>query len=491
MTTSETAIREWTSDEIRALGYRVVDIIARHLTELPTRPVFRPVPLDLQRSFLEEPVPEEGRPAADVLADFEERIEPYPFGNGHPGFFGWVNPPPTVIGIFADALAAAMNPSCAGGNHAAVYVERQVVDWFRSLYGFPAESMGLLVSGGSMASLTALTVARHVRADVDVRSTGLQASHSRLCVYKTREGHGCVQKAIELLGLGSDNIRVVDHDSNMRMVPSSLEATIADDRSHGRIPMAVVASAGTVNTGAIDPIDDLADVCERHGVWLHVDGAYGAPAILTTRYREALLPLARCDSLALDPHKWLYVPVEAGLVLIRHGDAMRSAFSLVPPYLRTDGSRTGVGGPPWFSEYGFQQTRAFRALKVWMALRHHGLSGYRTAIDHDLSLASRLADTVRRTPELELFTPSSLSVVCFRYIPENLRANNAAINEINQRLLERLQLNERVFLSSTVIDDTVWLRACIVNYRTRDADVDALTDVVMRHGAAVMANQPQ
>ena len=488
--TRDTAIREWTPDEIRAFGYRVVDIIVRHLAELPSRPAFRAFPLDLQRQFLEGPLPEEGRPAADVLAEFEERIEPYPFGNGHPGFFGWVNSPPAVIGIFAEALAAAMNPSCAGGNHAAVYVERQVVNWFRGLYGFPAESMGLLISGGSMASLTALAVARHVKATVDVRAAGLQGSQSRLVVYKTREGHGCIQKAIELLGLGSDNIRVVDHDSRMRMVPSSLEAAIAGDRANGRVPMAVVASAGTVNTGAIDPIGEVADVCQQHGVWLHVDGAYGAPAILSDRYRDDLMPLARCDSLALDPHKWLYVPIEAGLVLIRHADAMRSAFSLVPPYLRTDGSRTGVGGPPWFSEYGFQQTRAFRALKVWMALKHHGLSGYRTAIEHDLSMADRLADHVRRTPDLELFTPQSLSVVCFRYAPPGLRSNPTALNEINQAVVERLQLNERVFLSSTVIDDSFWLRACIVNYRTTDADVDALADVVMTHGATITAKRP-
>jgi glutamate/tyrosine decarboxylase-like PLP-dependent enzyme len=232
-------------------------------------------------------------------------------------------------------------------------------------------------------------------------------------------------------------------------------------------------------------------VCLRHGVWLHVDGAYGAPAILSGRYRDELLALARCDSLALDPHKWLYVPVEAGLVLIRHGDAMRSTFSLVPPYLRTDGSRTGVGGPPWLSEYGFQQTRAFRALKVWMALRHHGLSGYRSAIEHDLSLADRLADRVRRSRDLELFTPRSLSVVCFRYAPPGLRSNRTALNEINQTILERLQLNGPAFLSSTVLDDTFWLRACVVNYRAAEGDVDVLTDVVVTHGTAIVSEQPQ
>ncbi|MBI3491487.1 MAG: aspartate aminotransferase family protein [Acidobacteria bacterium] len=483
MASDRPAIHDWTRDEIRAFGYRVVDLIAQHLTELPERPVFRPVPADLQRQLLDGTLPEDGRPAMEVLDEFARQIEPYPFGNGHPRFFGWVNSPPAVIGIFADALAAAMNPSCAGGNHAAVFVERQVVQWFTRLFGFPRGSMGLLVSGGSMASLTALAVARHVKVGFDIRAKGLQEPHARIVVYKTAEGHGCTQKAIELLGLGSENIRIVAHDANLRMLPSSLETALAVDEANGCIPMAVIASAGTVNTGAIDPIGDLADICERHRVWLHVDGAYGAPAILSSRYSTELAALARSDSLALDPHKWLYVPVEAGLVLIRDADAMRQAFSLVPPYLRTDGSATGVGGPPWLSEFGFQQTRSFRALKVWMCVKHHGLSGYKAAIEHDLSMADRLAERVRRSPDLQLFTPQRLSIVCFRYAPAGLRANRSRLNEINERLLQRLQLDGRVFVSSTIIDETFWLRACVINYRTTGTDVDVLPELVTSLGA--------
>ncbi len=481
------AVREWTPDEIRSFGYRVVDLIARHLTELPERPVFQPIRADLQQKFLGSPPPETGLPALDVLGEFERDIEPWPFGNGHPRFFGWVNSPPAVIGIFGDALAAAMNASCAGGNHAAIYVERQIINWFARLYGFPSGSGGLLVSGGSMASLTALAVARHVKAGFDIRAKGLQQPHAELVVYKTSEGHGCTQKAIELLGLGRDSIRIIEDDSQMRMIPASLEAAIEADRAAGHVPMAVVASAGTVNTGAIDPIEILADVCQRHHVWLHVDGAYGAPAILSARYRDQLAGLARCDSLALDPHKWLYVPVEAGLVLIRDAEAMRAAFSLVPPYLRTDGSSTGVGGPPWLSEYGFQQTRSFRALKVWMCLKHHGLAGYRAAIEHDLAMATRLADHVRRLPDLELFMPQSLSIVCFRYAPASWPADKQKLNDINKALLERLQLGGRAFLSSTIIDDTLWLRACFVNFRTRDADVDLVPALVTALGAETVA----
>jgi aromatic-L-amino-acid/L-tryptophan decarboxylase len=382
---------EWSAEEIRRVGYRVVDMIAEHLTALPEEPVFRPFPRDLASKYLDSKPPESGQEADDILATFAREIEPYPFGNGHPRFYGWVNSPPAVMGVFAEALAAAMNPSCAGGNHAAVYVEREVIGWFRQIVGFPAESMGLLVSGGSMAALTGLAVARQVQCGYDVRTRGLQGSDTRLKFYRSGEGHGCHQKAIELMGIGSEHLRSVEHDASLRMIPSALDAAIREDRQHGNIPIAVIASAGTVNSGAIDPLDEIADVCAKHGVWLHVDGAYGAPAILTGQYAKQLSALARADSLALDPHKWLYVPVEAGVVLVRDARHMRATFSLVPPYLQTDGKTEGVGGLPWFSEYGFQQTRSFRALKVWMALRYHGFSGYRSLIERDILLAEELA----------------------------------------------------------------------------------------------------
>jgi aromatic-L-amino-acid/L-tryptophan decarboxylase len=468
----------WSADELRRIGYRTVDIIVEHLTRLREQPVFRPFPRDLAAGYLDADPPEEGLTADVILDKFEKEIAPYPFGNGHPRFFGWVNPPPSVIGIFADALAAAMNPSCAGGNHAAIYVEREVIGWFRRILGFPAEAIGLLVSGGSMAALTALAVARHTKCPFDVRSRGLQSVASRLVVYRSGETHGCHQKAIELLGIGSDNLRTVDHDSSLRLVPAALDAAIRKDVEAGLTPLAVVANAGTVNTGAIDPIDEIAVVCRRHDVWLHVDGAYGAPAVLSERYKSQLSGLEQADSIALDPHKWLYVPVEAGLVLVRNGAAMRAAFSLVPPYLRTDGDIEGVGGPPWFSEYGFQQTRGFRALKVWMAVRYHGLAGHRKAIERDIDHARALAEALRAASDFQLFEPQGLSIVCFRYLPRAERVTPEALDTINQLLLTRLQLSGRVFLSSTTIDGRFWLRACFVNPLASDDDVGAILDAV-------------
>ncbi|HEY7355723.1 MAG TPA: aminotransferase class V-fold PLP-dependent enzyme [Ktedonobacterales bacterium] len=367
---------EWSSEEIRRFGYQVVDIIADHLTQLPERPVWQPYPAEQAEALLGAPAPQSGQEADALLEEFASQVALYPFGNGHPRFYAWVNSPPTVVGVFAEALAAAMNPSCAGGNHAAIYLERQVVGWFRQVFGFPEAAMGLLVSGGSMATLTALAVARHTRGGGNMRAGGLQQGGSRLIVYRSEQGHSCIQKAVEMLGIGSANLRTIPVDAQYRMQVAALEAAIQADLAEGQRPMAVVASAGTVNTGAIDPLEEIAGVCQRYGLWLHVDGAYGAVAALTEEYKAVLEPLALADSLALDPHKWLSIPVEAGLVLVRDGQAMRDTFSLVPEYLRLEGDARGVNGPPWFSEYGFQQTRGFRALKVWMSLKYYGLAGY-------------------------------------------------------------------------------------------------------------------
>jgi aromatic-L-amino-acid decarboxylase len=478
-------MNQWTAEEIKRVGYQVIDLIAAYLEHLPDRPVFRPVPEGLAHQFLSTPAPVTGVDADAIMAEFRDTVAPYPFGNGHPRFWGWVNSPPVVIGALAEALAAAMNPSCAGGNHAAIYVERQVLNWFKEMLGFPADSMGLLVSGGSMASLTALAVARHAKAGFDVRREGLQGNRRRLVFYLSEEGHGCLRKAAELMGIGGANVRAVAIDADLRMRVDELEAMIARDLAAGHQPFAVAASAGTVNTGAIDPLAEIAEVCRRYGLWFHVDGAYGAPAVLTRQYRDELTPMALADSVALDPHKWLSIPVEAGLVLVKDEQAMRDAFSLVPPYLRTDGSLTGIGGLPWFSEYGLQQTRGFRALKIWMALKQYGLSGYAQMIEEQIALARYLHNRVTATPDLEALAPPGLSIVCFRYAPPALRGNSEKLDSVNKLLLERIQLSGEAFLSSTVVRGAFVLRACIVNYLTKRSDLDFLFELVLREGRAL------
>jgi aromatic-L-amino-acid/L-tryptophan decarboxylase len=488
----------WSAEEHRRVGGEVTDWIATFLTTLRDAPVFQPVPTDAAAAMVDEPVPGAGEPIDAILERFEREIGAYPFGNGHPRFSAWVNSPPAPIGIYAQALASAMNPSVAGGNHAAVWVERQVIEWFKSIFGFPHESMGLLVSGSSAAAITGLAVARHAaatRIGWDMRRNGAHivnegGSPVPMLVYESAEAHSCHQKAVELLGLGSASIRTVPSDGALRMRPDALDAMLAGDIAGGALPVAVIASAGTVNTGAIDPLGDIADVCARHGVWMHVDGGYGAPAILTSEYRAQLAAIGRADSVGIDAHKWMYVPVDAGMVLIRNAKLMRDTFSLVPPYLRSDDDQHGVHGPPWLSEYGSEQTRPFRALKVWMALRYFGTSGYARLIAHDIAMAQYLADRVRATPELELREPQGLSIVCFRAVPSALRrqhaagdaandaADDGAIDALNQRVLASLQLGGKAFLSSTVLGGRSWLRACIVNPGTMPHDIDAVLDAV-------------
>ena len=476
---------EWPADEIRRVGRRVVDLVADHITRLRDRPVFQPVPPQLAQELLGDGVPQQGQSADAILDRFASEIGAYPFGNGHPRFYGWVNSPPAVIAVLTDALAAAMNPSVAGGNHAAVWIERQVIGWFKQIVGFPNDSMGLLVSGASAAAVTALSVARHsacAKRGWDVRADGLQSGTGgtlpRLRIYKGAESHGCHQKAVELLGLGASSIRVVPSSGALEMRAEALDAMLREDVARGDTPMAVIASAGTVNTGVIDPLAAIADVCERHDVWLHVDAAYGGPALLTQEYEAPLGPMGRADSIAIDPHKWMYVPVDAGIVLVRDAAAMRNTFSLVPPYLRTDGNAEGVQGPPWFSEFGMEQTRPFRALKVWSAIRYFGIAGYRNLIEHDIAVSRHLAKRIRNDDTLELWEPQNLSVVCFRVVPKSLASEPQPLDTLNKRILESLQLAGEVFLSSTTLAGRFYLRACIVNPRSTEADVDRLLEEV-------------
>src|SRR5206468_6006803 len=313
------------------------------------------------------------------------------------------------------------------------------------------------------------------------------------------EAHSCARKAVELLGFGSSSIRSIPTTDDYQMDVPALDTAIARDVADGVRPIAVVATAGTTNTGAIDDLAAIRGICDRHGVWMHVDAAYGGPAILADEYAEALKPIGSADSAALDPHKWMFVPVEAGFVIVRDASAMRDAFSLVPPYIRSAGSATGVYGLPWFSEYGFQQTRAFRALKVWMTMKAMGIAGHKAAIEQNLSLARYLVDQVRAAPDLELMAPPGLSIVCFRYVGNGHEAqghssadgaergtapaaHEATLGQLNRWLLERLQLGGEAFLTSTELRGRFTLRACFVNYRSTRADVDRMLDAVRALG---------
>jgi glutamate/tyrosine decarboxylase-like PLP-dependent enzyme len=405
---------------------------------------------------------------------------PYPLGNIHPRFWGWVMGNGTPFGMLAEMLAAGFNPNMGGGNHVANYVEAQVIDWCKTMFDFPPEASGLLVSGGSMANLVGLAVARNTLAGFDVRNDGLVGAPNRLIVYASREVHSSVHKAVELLGLGRDALHLIPVDSEYRIEIPALEATIAADRQAGDQPLCVVGNAGTVNTGAIDDLERLADLCEREKMWFHVDGAFGAMAALSEELHQYIKGMQRADSLAFDLHKWLYLQFEAGCVLVRRESDHRRAFSLTPEYLAHGGERGLASGSLWFSDYGVQLTRGFRALKAWMVIKEHGIRKFGRMIEQNVSQARYLAALVDAAPQLERLAPVPLNIVCFRYRAEGL--DDLALNELNQELLIRLHESGLAVPSYTILDGRYALRAAITNHRSRREDFDLLVREVIRLG---------
>jgi aromatic-L-amino-acid decarboxylase len=472
---------DMTPEQFRELGYRAVDIIAQQLAELPEGPARKPVPQELRQQLLEQPLPKEGRSAEELLETFAENILPYPLGNISPRFFAWVNSPSAPLGVISEMLAAAMNSSVAGGDHSATYVEHAALNWVKTLMGYPANSGAILVSGGSMANLTGLAVMRYVKAQVKVRAEGLQAENAPMVVYTSTQGHSCIEKSVEMLGLGHDYLRKIPVDSQFRMDLDQLKTQIATDRANGLRPVCVAASAGSVNTGAVDPFEQIADLCQAEGLWFHVDGAYGGFGILAEQTSGLYKGIERADSLAVDPHKWLFVPVECGCALVRDVQAMRETFSLVPPYLRDD---TAL---PWFSEFGFQQSRGFRALKLWMTLQQIGEKGYRELITHDVAMARALQEKIRGRADFELIAAGPLSVTCFRFVADGVED----VDALNRQLLDIVQREGRVFLTSTQIEGKLVLRACIVNFRTSEADLDVLLEVLAEAGQRVLQKGAQ
>lgn len=473
-------------DAFRQLGYRAVDLATEYLADMRQRSVFTPMLPDERRVLLEQPLSDGGVDPDEILDRFVELVLPHPMGNGHPRFFGWANSPPSPIGAIAELLAGALGPSCAGGDHAAIYLERCVVRWLMELVGFPVEgSMGILVSGGSMASLTCLAAARQraiAATGHDVRADGLQGWPSQLTLYLSTESHTTLRKAAELLGLGSAAVRTVPVDDAFRIDVAALRAAIRADRAAGRQPFCVVASAGTVSTGAIDPFSAIADLCAEEGMWIHVDSAIGAVGILDQALTPRYAGMERADSLALDPHKWLSVPMECGCALVRDGQLLRDTFSLVPPYVRTEEGK-GFGGLPWYAEYGFQQSRGFRALKVWMTLLQAGRNGLAAMIARHNALARHLAATVDAAPDLERAAPVELSIVCFRYVPPDLDLNHEELDALNKAIMEEVQAGGAAFLTQAVLHGRFVLRANVFHYATTAEDVDALVEVVQRTGA--------
>ena len=473
----------------RALGHGLVEQLAGFIESLPRRPVTPGESPSAVRAALdlEGPLPQDGTAPGPLLEKTATLLFDHSLFNAHPRFFGYITAPPTPIGVLGDFLASAINANVGGWtlSPAATEIESQTIRWIAQLIGYPADCGGLMVSGGNMANFVCFWAARAAKAGWDVRQQGLaDASARRLRAYASGETHTWIQKAADLSGLGTSSIRWIPTDADLRMDVEALRRAIEADVDAGDLPFLVVGTAGSVSTGAVDPLPAIAAVCQAHGAWFHVDGAYGGFAAASPEAPRDLAGLSGADSVAVDPHKWLYAPLEAGCALVRDPDRLPAAFSYHPPYYHFEERTTN------YVDCGPQNSRGFRALKVWLALRHAGAAGYAAMISEDIRLSRALADAVRRHPELEC-TTQDLSITTFRFVPADLRARigepavDDHLNTLNRQLLDRLQRGGELFVSNAVIRGKYVLRACIVNFHTSLDDVEAVPAIVVRHGRVV------
>ncbi len=466
-------------EEFRALGHRLVDDVAGLLERLPELPVTTGErPAEVRAVLGDAALPEHGALPDALLREATDLLFEHSLFTGHPRFLGYVIGAGAPLAALADLLAAAVNPNLGGYPLApvATEIERQTVQWIAELIGYRPDCGGLLVSGGNMANFIGVLAARRAQAPWDVRTEGM--GDGRLRMYCSAETHTWVQKAADMFGLGTDALRWIPTDATLRMDVAALRNTVAADRSEGLLPFLVVATGGSVSTGAVDPLREIAAFCREEDLWLHVDGAYGAFAAAAPSAPDDLRALAEADSIALDPHKWLYMPAEAGCALVRSDADLLAAFDYTPPYYSLDEEELH------YYKRGPQNSRGFRALKVWLSLRHLGREGYAELIEEDIRLARELDELVDASASLER-GPGGLSISTFRFVADG--ASEDELNDLNDRILVELQAGGEAFVSVAMVDDRRWLRSCIVNFRTTRADLAALVALVERLGAEALS----
>ncbi len=480
---------EITKEEFLKNGHRLIDAIADFYDTIHTRPVTSgETPSQVQSLLGNEVLPADGKQVDEIFDTTVDLLFNHSLLNGHPKFFGYITSSPTQSGALADLLAAAVNPNVGANilSPMATAIEKQTIKWLAEFIGVSTDCGGVLVSGGNMANFTAFLVARNVKAPKEFKEEGFKNNASREMVfYCSKATHTWIEKAATLFGHGTNSIRWIAVDANNKMNTEILSQTIKNDIDQGKKPFLVIGNAGDVSTGVVDDLSTIAAICKEHDLWFHIDGAYGIPAAILPELKNIFKGIEEADSIALDPHKWLYAPLEAGCTLVKNPQHMLDTFSAHPVYYNFD---QGAEEPTHnFYEYGLQNSRGFRALKVWIALQQAGRNGYIKMISDDIHLSKLLFDEAIKHPELEAVT-QNLSITTFRYIPAGSEnSNNDYLNSINENLLNALQKNGDVFLSNAVVDDKYCLRACIVNYRTTEKDIHETIELIVQEGRKVHA----
>ncbi|MCZ4409034.1 aminotransferase class V-fold PLP-dependent enzyme [Cryomorphaceae bacterium 1068] len=480
---------EMSKAEFQKIGYELVDTIAGFFDVIGEKPVTTTKsPLELQKELGTSSLPENGKPAEELIHSAAQLLMDNSLFNGHPKFFGFITSSAAPIGALADLLAASVNPNVGGQilSPMATEIEKQTIQWLAEFIGVSPTYGGVLVSGGNMANFTAFLAARTAKTPKSIKEDGLSNTTNQLITYCPKSTHTWIDKAAILFGHGSKSVRWIPTDDSNKMDNAILEKTIKEDLACGHQPFMVVGTAGDVSTGVVDDLEAIAAICKTYDLWFHIDGAYGIPAAVIPELRELFTGVKDADSIALDPHKWLYSPLEAGCTLVKNPQHLIDTYSSHPEYYNF--SLTEEGGSVNFFEYGLQNSRGFRALKVWLALQQIGRSGYEKLIKEDIELSEHFHDLAVKNTELEAIT-QNLSINTLRYVPDNLELfgeeRDTYLNTLNEEIVNELQAGGRMFLSNAIVKKRYCMRACIVNFRTTEKDIEECIDIIIEEGRKI------
>lgn len=489
MTDSRESPIEISRDDFKKIGYQLVDAISNFMETIDEKPVTTgETPKKIQQLLGQASLPEHGTTVSEIITKSSDLLLEHSLLNGHPKFFGYITSSPSPIGALADFLAAAVNPNVGANilSPMATAIETQTVKWLSEFIGAPPSCGGILVSGGNMANFTAFLAARTAKAPKSLKEDGLANTHGEMVFYCSKATHTWVEKAAVLFGHGTKAIRWIPTDADNKMDTKILSQTINDDLKAGKKPFLVIGNAGDVSTGVVDNFSAIATVCKAHDLWFHIDGAYGIPAAIIPGYKKLFEGIKEVDSIALDPHKWLYAPLEAGCILVKNPQHLIDTYSSHPVYYNFSSHEDEPSHN--YYEYGFQNSRGFRALKVWMALQQVGKNGYIKMIGDDIALAELLFEEAKKHLELEAVT-QNLSITTLRYVPSNYvqqgKESQEYLNRLNENLLNKLQETGDVFLSNAIVSGKYCLRACIVNFRTSRKDIREAIEIIVREGRKV------